>query len=424
MGAIYAARERRDAGSGGARRGCKEALSIAAEHQPRFIVDSLVAGAMTLALLALTAVGVADALSTISPAAKPLTIGAQNLDWANIGFEFRETRSFVRFEYRDGSWDDGAEYPGGLEATVPVSIGATALHYGQSLFEGLKAFACADGSVRLFRPDANAARMANGADRTLMAAPPADLFIEACSRAVRANLDYVPPYGSGGALYVRPLLYGAGPRIGLQPSDAYDLLVLVTPVGDYYKGGLGKPVAAKVVEGFDRAAPLGVGSVKLAGNYAPDLKPNMEAKEQGYPIGLYLDAKERAYVEEFSTSNFVGIRKDSGAYVTPESAAILPSITNDSLMKLAETQLGLTVERRPIAFQEIADGEFAEAAACGTAVVLTPVGTFAKGGEEFVLDAHVEPGPTCLDLYTRLTDIQKGDAPDEFGWTHVVVPGP
>ncbi|KAH8052220.1 branched-chain-amino-acid transaminase [Aureococcus anophagefferens] len=346
---------------------------------------------MTLALLALTAVGVADALSTISPAAKPLTIGAQNLDWANIGFEFRETRSFVRFQYRDGSWDDGAEYPGGLEATVPVSIGATALHYGQSLFEGLKAFACADGSVRLFRPDANAARMANGADRTLMAAPPADLFIEACSRAVRANLDYVPPYGSGGALYVRPLLYGAGPRIGLQPSDAYDLLVLVTPVGDYYKGGLGKPVAAKVVEGFDRAAPLGVGSVKLAGNYAPDLKPNMEAKEAGYPIGLYLDAKERAYVEEFSTSNFVGIRKDSGAYVTP---------------------------------REIVDGEFAEAAACGTAVVLTPVGTFAKGGEEFVLDAHVEPGPTCLDLYTRLTDIQKGDAPDEFGWTHVVVPGP
>ena len=174
-------------GSGGARRGCKEALSIAAEHQPRFIVDSLVAGAMTLALLALTAVGVADALSTISPAAKPLTIGAQNLDWANIGFEFRETRSFVRFQCRDGSWDDGAEYPGGLEATVPVSIGATALHYGQSLFEGLKAFACADGSVRLFRPDANAARMANGADRTLMAAPPADLFIEACSRAVRAS---------------------------------------------------------------------------------------------------------------------------------------------------------------------------------------------------------------------------------------------
>merc|ERR1711871_765737 len=276
--------------------------------------------------------------------------------------------------------------------------GATALHYGQSLFEGLKAFACKDGSVRLFRPTANAARMARGAARTLMEAPDEALFVEACSKVVRENLDYVPPYGSGGALYIRPLLYGAGPRIGLQPSDAYDFLVLATPVGDYYKGGLGKPVKACVVEEYDRAAPRGVGSVKLAGNYAPDLKPNTEAKQSGYPIGLYLDAGSRTYVEEFSTSNFVGICGETGKYVTPESDAILPSITNDSLMKLSEV------------------------AACGTAVVLTPVGSISRNGEDYVLDHNTEPGPTCLDLYTRLTDIQRGDAPDEDGWTHVVVP--
>ena len=375
-------------------------------------------------LLAVALVGSVDGLSAVAPAKSSLKVGAQGLDWANIGFEYRETRSYVKYEYRGGAWDGGSEFPAGLDATVPVSIGATALHYGQSLFEGLKAFACADGSVRLFRPDANAKRMGNGAARTLMEAPPPDLFVEACSRAVRANLDYVPPYGSGGALYVRPLLYGAGPRIGLQPSDAYDLLVLTTPVGDYYKGGLGSPVAAKVVEGFDRAAPMGVGSVKLAGNYAPDLKPNMEAKKAGYPIGLYLDAKERTYVEEFSTSNFVGIRADTGAYVTPKSDAILPSITNDSLMKLAETQLGLDVERRPIPFDEIANGDFAEVAACGTAVVLTPVGKFARNDVEYVIGDGKEVGKTCLDLYTRLTSIQRGDAPDDFGWTHVVVPGP
>ena len=268
----------------------------------------------------------------------------------------------------------------------------------------------------------NAARMENGARRTLMEPPSESMFIEACARVVRENLDYVPPYGSGGALYVRPLLYGSGPRIGLQPSDAYDLLVLVTPVGDYYKGGLGKPVACKVMEDFDRAAPRGVGSVKLAGNYAPDLKPNMDAKEEGYPIGLYLDAAERKYVEEFSTSNFIAIDKESGAYVTPESDAILPSITNDSLMRIAAEQFGMPVERRPVDFDEVAQGKFSEVAACGTAVVLTPVGKFAKGGREYVVDANAEPGKTCLDLYTRLTDIQKGDAPDPDGWTYVVVP--
>ena len=357
--------------------------------------------------------------ATASPSA--LAVGSQDLDWPNLGFEYRATRSFVHYKFRDGAWDGGTEAPGSLDATVPVSIGATALHYGQSLFEGMKAFACKDGSVRLFRPTMNAARMARGAARTLMEAPDEALFVEACSRVVRENLDYVPPYGSGGALYIRPLLYGAGPRIGLQPSDAYDFLVLATPVGDYYKGGLGKPVKACVVEEYDRAAPRGVGSVKLAGNYAPDLKPNAEAKQAGYPIGLYLDAGSQTYVEEFSTSNFVGICAESGTYVTPKSDAILPSITNDSLLRLAE-KAGRKTERRPVAFDEIASGKFSEVAACGTAVVLTPVGSISRGGVDYELKHNTEPGPAIRDLYTKMTDIQRGAAPDPDGWTHVAVP--
>jgi len=375
-------------------------------------------------LLRVVAVGLGlSTASGLSLAPKHLTVGAAGLDWANIGFEYRATRSYAHYKFRDGAWDGGVLAEGGDDATVAVSIGATGLHYGQSLFEGLKAFACADGSVRLFRPKANAARMRRGAARTLMAAPPEDLFLEACGRAVAANLDYVPPYGSGGALYVRPLLFGSGPRIGLQPADAYDLLVLVTPVGDYYKGGLGKPVTAAVFDGYDRAAPRGVGAVKVAGNYAPDLQPNIEAKAAGCPIGLYLDAATRSLVEEFSTSNFVAVDAATGAYVTPDSATILPSITNDSLMTIAADDLGLAVERRPVPFAEVAAGKFSEVAACGTAVVLTPVGAFVRGEDRFPVAASDEPGATCAALYDRLTKIQRGDAPDVHGWTHVVCDG-
>jgi len=377
-------------------------------------------GGSSLSLVAAAcAVTACAGLSAVAPP-KSLKIGAANLDWPSIGFEYRPTRAYAHYKFRDGTWDGGSLAAAGTEATVDVSIGATGLHYGQSLFEGLKAFACADGSVRLFRPEMNAARMARGAARTCMEPPSESLFIEACSKAVLANLDYVPPHGSGGALYVRPLLFGSGPRIGLQPADAYDLLVLVTPVGDYYQGGLGKPAKAKVIDDYDRAAPRGVGSVKLAGNYAPDLKPNTEAKEEGFPIGLYLDAATREFVEEFSTSNFVAVCKATGAYVTPDSATILPSITNDSLMKIAADDLGLKVERRPVSYAEIENGAFSEVAACGTAVVLTPVGSFTRGGKTSTIDANTEPGATCAALYKRLTDIQKGDAPDPNGWTHTV----
>jgi len=351
-------------------------------------------------------------------------VGSAALDWPRLGFEYRQTHSFVRYKFRDGAWDDGEELPGSTPE-IPVHIGATALHYGQSLFEGLKAFHCKDGKVRLFRPHQNAKRMARGAERTLMQAPSEALFVDACKRVVRANLAYVPPYGSGGSLYVRPLLFGSGARIGLQPADAYDFIVLTTPVAAYYQGGL-SPVKARVIDECDRAAPRGVGSVKLAGNYAPDLRPNLESKKLGYPIGLYLDAETRTFVEEFSTSNFFGIKENS--YVTPQSSAILPSITNDALMTIAEHKLGLTVERRPVTFEEVAD--FDEVAACGTAVVITPVSDLVRDDAASLVfpkedrqrrreeDESCAPsvGPVSKQLYEYMTEIQTGDRPDDFGW--------
>lgn len=221
-------------------------------------------------------------------------------------------------------------------------------------------------------------------------------------------------YGSGGALYVRPLLFGSGARIGLQPADAYDLVVLVTPVGVYYEGGL-KAVNARVVDEFDRAAPKGVGAVKLAGNYAPDLQPNIQAKNEGYPIGLYLDANTKTFVEEFSTSNLFGIDAEN-TYVTPESTAILPSITNDSLMRIAKDTLGLNVERRPLRFDDLET--FKEVAACGTAVVVTPVKLLHRDPDiDFTYDAH----PICEQLYTHMTAIQRGDEKDTFHWMEDVL---
>lgn len=345
--------------------------------------------------------------------------GSADLDWPNLGFEFRDTNAHVKYTWKEGEgWNSGELVS---ENYVQVHIGATALHYGQACFEGLKAFAQADGTVRLFRPDENAARMKNSCDRLLMAAPPAELFLEACRRAVAANLEYVPPHGSGGALYVRPLLFGSGPRIGLQPADEYTFIVLVTPVGDYYKGGLGDGVSALVVGDYDRAAPKGVGAVKVAGNYAADLLPNSLGKAAGYPIALYLDARERKYVEEFSTSNFVGITTD-GTYVTPESPAVLPSITNKSLLDLAEKAFGMPCERRPIALAEVESGAFAEVAAVGTAVVITPISEIVTSdGVATTIGADVGvPGPTCAKLYERIRAIQTGDAEDEYGWTVAV----
>ena len=343
--------------------------------------------------------------------AEALEVGSQPLDWANLGFQYRQARCHVEYTWRDGSWDAGRLVD---EPYLRLHVGATALHYGQAAFEGLKAFAQKDGSVRLFRPDENAKRMRASAKRSMMAEVPEELFLEAVKRAVAANRDYVPPYGSGGSLYVRPLLIGSGERIGLQPAPEYTFVVLVVPVGAYYKGDGPTPVPCMVVEGYDRAAPRGVGNVKVAGNYAADLLPNALGRDQGYPIGLYLDAATRTKVEEFSTSNFIAVSKDGRTYATPDSDAVLPSITNKSLMELAKAN-GLEVQRRPIAIDEVFDGKFSEIAACGTAVVVTPIKSLVHGTK--VVEIGEAVGPVTKMLYDQIRAIQDGDAPDTFGWT-------
>lgn len=305
---------------------------------------------------------------------------------------------------------------------VNLHIGATALHYGQACFEGLKAFTHEDNEVYVFRPEENAARMQSSCRRTMMPELPTEKFLEAIQAVVKDNIEFVPPYGSGGAMYIRPLLFGSGPRIGLQPADEYTFLILVMPVGDYYKGGLAKPVDALIIEDFDRAAPRGVGSVKVAGNYAADLLPNMLSKKKGYPIGLYLDAKTQSTIEEFSTSNFVGIDNTAKKFVTPQSPSVLPSITNKSLMKIAEDE-GLTVEARDIPVDELES--FDEVLAVGTAVVVTPVGSATRLKEDGEVKVSYEfgekkIGETTKRLYDKVRAIQSGDAEDKYNWNYKI----
>ncbi|CAM9492599.1 unnamed protein product [Discosporangium mesarthrocarpum] len=348
-----------------------------------------------------------------SPEISSLGAGTAPLDWANLGFEYRDVNCHVKFTFRDGKWDDGELVQ---DPYIKVHIANTAMHYGQAVFEGLKAFQGKDGSVRIFRPYENAKRIESSATRILMEPPPADLFVEACKRVVRANMEFVPPYGSGGSLYLRPLLFGSGARIGLQPSDEYTLLVMAIPVGNYYKGGM-KPTTAVVIEDYDRAAPKGVGSAKVAGNYAADMLPNILAKKAGYPIGLYLDAKTNTMVEEFSTSNFFGITPDN-RFVTPDSPAVLSSITNKSLMELAR-DAGMVVEKRPVPMAEVES--FAEVAACGTAVVMTAIKQIVHGGEIIKISGGSdEVGPVCQSLYGRVREIQVGETKDKFGWMETV----
>ncbi|EWM23282.1 branched-chain amino acid aminotransferase [Nannochloropsis gaditana] len=336
--------------------------------------------------------------------------GTANLDWANLGFEFRQTRSHIKFVWKNGEWSEGELV---ADPYVKVHIANTGLHYGQAIFEGLKAFAWQDGSIRIFRPQENAKRLRMSAERLLMTAFPEDKFVEAVRRVVADNADYVPPFGTGGSLYIRPLLFGSGPRIGLNPSDEYTLLIMPIPVGDYYKGGL-SPVSALVIDDYDRAAPRGVGHVKVAGNYAADLLPNLLGKKKGYPIGLYLDAKTNSFVEEFSTSNFVAI-DSSGAFVTPRSPTVLPSITNKSLMDLARDE-GLAVQERAIPITEVKT--LREVAACGTAVVVTPVNRVVYRDEVIKIGGEDGgTGPVTAKLYSRVRAIQQGEAEDKFSWT-------
>jgi len=310
--------------------------------------------------------------------------------------------------WRDGRWNEGELVN---EPYLNIHIGATALHYGQAAFEGLKVFRGKDGVPRAFRPLENARRLNRSARRSCMAEVPEDLFMDAVRRVVKANMDFVPPYGTGASLYVRPLLIGSGPQIGVAPAEEYTFIVLVTPVGPYYKGGL-QAVKAIVLDDYDRAAPQGTGHIKVAGNYAVSLYPHLEAKKAGYPVELYLDAKEHKWIDEFSTSNFLAITK-SGTYVTVKSGSILPSITNLSLQQIAK-DLGIPVDVRPIAFEEIS--EFAEVAACGTAVVITPVCQIERAGKVYKTGPETGCGPVLEKLYRTVQGIQYGELPDTHGW--------
>lgn len=336
--------------------------------------------------------------------------GSLDIDWKSLGFNYMPARTHIRHTWKDGRWSEGELR---TDHNITMSIAATCLHYGQAAFEGLKGFMCKDGKVRVFRPDENADRMNKTVSRILAPEVPKEVFIDSVRRVVRDNIEYVPPYGTGGSLYIRPVHVGTGPQIGIAPSKMYDFMILVMPVGPYYKGGM-TPVEACVMEDYDRAAPKGMGSYKVAGNYAASLKPAKVAKEAGFSVPLFLDPKEHQYVDEFGTSNFLGITKD-GKYVTPDSPSILCSITNKSLQQIAR-DCGITVERRPIHKDELAD--FAEVGACGTAVVITPISKIVIGGKSHCYGDKC--GPVLKMLYERVTGIQYGELPDAHGWMYEV----
>jgi len=335
-----------------------------------------------------------------------------DLDYANLSFAFHPTDMNVRYTWRDGHWDAGVE---SSSETVPLHVAATCLHYGQAAFEGLKIYEAKDGRVLSFRMGENAKRMQFSAGMLEMAAPPVELFREAVLRAVRANQRFIPPYGCGATLYVRPLLIGTGPRIGVRPADEYMLIVLVTPVGPYFKRGFSS-TKVRLEEEADRAAPRGIGSVKAAGNYAAGLRATMRAWGDGYGEALYLDASERKYIEELGAANFFGITKDK-RYVTPKSPSVLRSITNLSLRTLA-ADLGYRVEERPMPLEEL--DELVEAGACGTAAVITPIERITVRGRDVVYLPDGKPGPHCTALYQALTAIQFGEVEDKYGWTEEI----
>ncbi|UCG15096.1 MAG: branched-chain amino acid aminotransferase [Phycisphaerales bacterium] len=334
------------------------------------------------------------------------------LDWANLGFAFHRTDYNIRYTWRDGAWDEGVLTSDDI---IPLPMAATCLHYGQECFEGLKAFETKSGDVVVFRVEENARRMIHTCERIMMETVPEEMFVDAVLRVVDANRRFVPPYGTGAALYIRPLLLGTTAAVALQPAIDYLFLVFTTPVGPYFKAGF-KPVHLIVEDTADRAAPKGVGNIKVGGNYAAGMRASMNAKKLGFADVLYLDPREKRYVDEAGPANFFGITRD-GQYVTPDSESILPSITNKSLITLAEG-MELRPERRLIEIEEVFD--FAEAGCCGTAAVITPIGSITYRNRKMVYCAEDEPGRICTELYEALTAIQIGDAPDPFGWVRVV----
>ncbi len=337
----------------------------------------------------------------------------KQLDWGNIGFDYIQTDKRYVSNYKNGAWDDGVLTE---DATVVLNECAGVLQYAQTVFEGLKAYRTEDGHIVTFRPDLNAQRMVDSAKRLEMPVFPEDRFVEAVEKVVAANADFVPPYGSGATLYLRPYMFGSNPVIGVKPADEYQFRIFATPVGPYFKGGA-KPITIRVCD-FDRAAPHGTGHIKAGLNYAMSLHAIVDAHNQGYDENMYLDSATRTKVEETGGANFVFITKD-GKLVTPKSSTILPSITRRSLVYVAKEYLGMEVEEREVLFEEVKD--FAECGLCGTAAVISPVGKVVDHGKEICFPSGMdEMGPITKKLYDTLTGIQMGRIEAPEGWIHVI----
>lgn len=342
-----------------------------------------------------------------------ISMDKKSIDWENLGFGYIETEKRFVSNYRNGAWDEG-----GLtgEATVTISECAGVLQYAQTIFEGLKAYTTEKGETVIFRPDLNAERMEQSALRLEMPVYPKDRFVDAVVSTVRANNAYVPPYGTGATLYVRPYMFGSSAVIGVKPAEEYQFRVFTTPVGPYFKGGA-RPLTIKVSD-FDRAAPNGTGHIKAGLNYAMSLHAIVTAHKEGFDENMYLDPRTRTKVEETGGANFLFVTKDKKV-VVPKSSSILPSITRRSLVYVAKEYLGLEVEEREVLFDEVKD--FAEAGLCGTAAVISPVGKIVNHGEEICIPSGMaDMGPVTKELYDTLTGIQMGriEAPD--GWIKVV----
>ena len=334
-----------------------------------------------------------------------------SIDWKNLGFGYSKADFNVRCWYRNGQW-------GELEVSdsenITLHIAATTFHYGQEAFEGLKAFKGKDGKIRIFRMEDNARRMQSSSHGIMMAEVSTALFTEAIRKVVKLNESYVPPFDSGAALYIRPLLIGTGPQIGVNPADEYLFMVMVMPVGPYFKEGF-KPTDLVIYREYDRAAPLGTGKIKVGGNYAASLVAGQRAHKEGFSSVLYLDAKEKKYIDECGPANFFGIKGNT--YITPKSSSILPSITNMSLRQLAK-DMGMTVEERQIHVEELTT--FDEVGACGTAAVISPVKRIYDADNDIEYLYGKEPGKVSTRLYEKLRAIQYGIEPDPYNWTTIV----
>ena len=333
----------------------------------------------------------------------------KNIDWKSLSFGYMKTDYNVRCYFRNGKW---GELEVCSDEYIPMHMAASCLHYGQEAFEGMKAFRGKDGKVRLFRWEENWKRLNNSADCIMLAPSPQDLFFQALEKVIKLNAEFIPPYGTEGSLYIRPLLIGTGPTIGVKPADEYLFVVFVMPVGPYFKEGF-KPTNMQIAKDYDRAAPLGTGHVKVGGNYAASLRAGERAHKEGFSASIFADAKTKMYIDEAGPANFFGIK--DGKYVTPDSGSILPSITNMSLRQIAE-DLGLVVERRHIKLEEI--GTFEEAGACGTAAVISPIHMIQdrETGTEYVIAKDGKPGPWSIKMREMLMGIQYGEIEDKHNW--------